>query len=265
MSTSSTARTESAGADPAGAPQRPRTVNAALILMMALVVFLILAAIGWLGHDEQFKKLLVDSNKHATKPLKPFGPKEQAHSLHQLRKSQFVSAGVMSVAILFLVFAMTKERAASAGRWGFVVVAVLMGVMFGSFIPISGAPGLLNASHVAGGLCALAALILLFLPASRRYFRECKGAVTAAGGADRPRLRDLFNPGGSRGGATRTASTPRVSTTKQSTDSGEESLANVMNKTRAKTRSDDAAVAKGAQLARQRAKASKSRRTDIGR
>ena len=132
-------------------------------------------------------------------------------------------------------------------------------------IPTSGLPAPASAAGVILGAASIAALGLIFLaPASTAYFRACRLANVPEElrGQPRPGLGSLFGPkrtaagrqpAGRQPGARQSAAAARASSAEANRPAA--------GKAKAKVRSDTDAVAKGAELARSRAKASKSRRS----
>jgi hypothetical protein len=122
-------------------------------------------------------------------------------------------------------------------------------------IPARGWPVPIQIALVAAGVMSLAAIVLLLLPESREYFRAIGdarraeyAAKTGRGPAQpRPSLRSMLT------------AKPTVSLDKPE---ARDAARAQQRGARAKSRVESEAVARGAQLARERAKASKSRRTD---
>lgn len=231
--------------------QRPNTINYAVAALGALIVLSLAEAASLFGFTDEFSKLLKDSNAKAKKPKSPYGPAEISHDLHQFRIGQLVQTIVVGLALVFLIVALRRVRSAGVARWALIVVMVLTNGPV-ALIPVSGLPGLPTVLRVLIGAASLTAIVMLFLPASSKYFRDCKAASVPEGAAPRPSLRDMFSPRAAAAGASAGAgSAPAQPPANPSAP-----------KAKAKTRVDEAAAAKGAELARARAKASKSRRTE---
>lgn len=228
---------------------RPRTINAAMAAVGAFAVLSLAEAASLFGFTGQLTTLFAKNNAKLKKPKNPYGPSEIAHDLHQTRVTTLVQAIVVVLALAFLAAAIRRVRSASVARWALIVVMVLTNGPAG-LIPVNGLPGLSNALRALTGIAALATIVLLLLPESTRYFRACKAAMTPEGAPPRPSLRDMFAPRPPVG-TKQAAQPPAVNRSKPAA-----------GKTKGKTRTDEAAVAKGAELARTRAKASKSRRTE---
>lgn len=238
------------GGDQIPAVARPRTITAAVAAVGAVIVLSIAEAASLFGFTDQLSKLLADNNAKAKKPKSPYGPSQISHDLHQFRITTLVQAIVVGLALIFLIFALRRVRTASVGRWALVIVMVLTNGPVG-LIPVKGLPGLPNALRVLTGVASLAAIVLLFMPESSRYFRACKATLTPEGAPPRASLRDLFAPRP----PARAPESAKAAAPQQPAKAS-------VSKAKGKSRVDEAAVAKGAELARNRAKASKSRRTE---
>jgi hypothetical protein len=229
-------------------------------VLVAAGVFIacsLLSALTWYGFKSQFIDLLISSDRKSKNPTPGYGAAQAADDLDKIRKGQLVQTFVVCLALTFLTYAITRARSASAGRWGLVIVLVLT---VNAVIPVNGLPGLANGLRVIALLAAVAVVVLLFMPPSRRYFAQCRVAIH---GEDSPRaggFRGLF----SNGMPQRQAPPPRQ--TAERVDGAVAAEADARpagSKSRAaKVRTEQAAVARGAELARSRAKASKSRRSD---
>ena len=167
---------------------------------------------------------------------------------------------------MLLIFALRRVRTASGSRWAMLIVMLFTGLPF-YVVPISGLPVVAARSPAWSSASPRSvADLLVFLPQpSQQYFRDCRDATRRRSCAA-SRGRGLFGPRRQRpgwpSGRTRPprrapprtpAPRPRVPPRRQPDDR--------RRKAKAKVRSDAEAIAKGAELARSRAKASKSRRT----
>lgn len=177
-------------------------------------------------------------------------------------KSSLLTSILFAFILVVIVFALRRTRGASPARWAVVVLAVLQTVPLQMLSIASNLPTGLKIAQFVVGLASTVSLVMLFVPQSRQYFRDVRAAVAEtlpprparSGGRG-----GLFGGGG--GGlfgprpAARSAE-PRV------VDA--EPVASVdMTKRPDKRRAEADAVAKGAALARSRAKAAaKSRRTE---
>jgi hypothetical protein len=231
-----------------------RTIDLAALTAGLLVLALWVRGLGVLGDDAGLEQYANRLNAKADKPDKNF---DAANYVHSLRLSAFVTAAILTFVLVLLVAAMRRTRSASASRWGVLIFLILLGVPY-SIIPTWGFPFVAQAAGVVSGAAAIVMIVLVFLPPSSRYFRECRDAMTPPElrGQPRPGLGSLFKPrqpasggpAGARAGATRAAATRPAKTSVSKA------------KAKAKVRSDAEAVAKGAELARTRAKSSKTRR-----
>lgn len=257
----------------------PRTIHLAVIAIAAELVFTLARALLMRGYTSELSQLLIKSNADADKPKKPYGATQVAHDLSQLRNGVLWQGLLLIVIIGVLGYMLRKQRVAGAARWGLVVIIVLMRLPF-AVIPSSDLPGVIEAAGVLMGLASIAVIVLLFVPPSMQYFRRLREANRPAGAANRaarpparPGLGSLFAPRGSRGGGLFSPRVPPPAAGRSrdddvldepDTDAGAQSGpqgARPTSKPKAKARADEAAVARGAALARSRAKASKSRRT----
>jgi hypothetical protein len=254
----------SAEAKPAELPRPPRAVNLAVAAVCAQVALSIARAASLFGYSDQLRQWLIDNNHDAKKPKNPYGPAQVADDLHQLRVGGLFQGAVLAAALLLLAFLLRRPGTATMSRWALIIVMVLTGAPF-ALIPVHGLPAVSQAAAILSGLACVAAIVLLFLPESRAYF----GAITAARMAARGitpsqtpsrGLGALFAP---RPAAARKPPPPSgLRSTAASRAAARTAGKPGPAGSRAKVRSDEAAVARGAALARSRAKASKSRRTE---
>ncbi len=246
---------------PPEAPKPPRTIDLVIAAVCAQVVFTIVRIASMFGSTAQWDRLLVRDNNKLKKPTHPYGPTQIADDLHRLRVNNLVQGIVISVALLLLAFLLRRAGTATMSRWGLIVVML---VTFSPFavVPAHGLPAVTQVAGVLSGVSSIVAIVALFLPGSRGYFKALAAARLAASGRTAAPARGL---GALFGGGAATARKPPPPSGVRSTAA---SRANArLNQggaaaVRAKTRADEAAVARGAALARSRAKASKSRRTE---
>jgi hypothetical protein len=253
---------------PGGPP--PRQVIIAAIALVVSGVFSIVAGASLYGE----RTWLTHSVKQSQKNDKP---KDKLHGqalydhVSTVMKGQLISGAVLAVVLSIIAFYTFKGR--SWSRWAVVgvwLIATYSGQLAGiaSVLSIgSSNPVAFKLPSFVAGLGMLIAVIGVNLRPSARYFsanrpprpdrpgRPGRGGSTAAGQVPaRPGLRDLFAPRTRPAPAAR--STPSANSTKSASTSAGTS------RSKAKVRVDSDAVAKGAELARNRAKTSKSRRTD---
>lgn len=232
-----------------------RTIDLAAVAGGLLALALWVRGLGLLGNDSGLQKYAIHLNAKADKPDKNFDP---ADYVHGLRLSAFVTAAILTVIVLLLVVAMRRTRSASASRWGVLIFLILLGIPY-SIIPTWGLPLVAQTAGVVSGIASILMIVLVFLPPSLRYFRECRDALTPPElrGQPRPGLGSLFKPrppAGAAGAAGTRATATRPAATRPAKTSA--------SKAKAKVRSDADAIAKGAELARTRAKSSKTRRSE---
>jgi hypothetical protein len=263
MSKAATATTATRPARPgrASRPQlpkidAPRTIDFARAALLVVVVGLWLRWLGLLGHDSTLIAWATKVNRNASKPVKDFDPVGYVHSI---RVSAVVIAVVLSIAIALLIGVMRSTRSASTSRWGLLIVLVLTQIPLW-VIPTSGWPVFAAASSVLAGVASIAALIAVFLPPSAAYFRACREASVPPElrGQPRPGLGSLLRPrppGGARPGGGTAATRPARGAVAAPTRPSN-------SRAKAKVRADAEAVAKGAELARTRAKSGKTRRPE---
>jgi hypothetical protein len=239
----------------AGPVPLPQTMRGALTAMVLFVVATISSALALFGSTPTLQKYLITLNNKAKKKKKnPYTPADIAKDLHTLRVDSISIGAVVSVLVLGIIWAMRRPGTASPTRWMFLLLMVLSGAIF-RVVPIKGYPMLAKYIGVGTGLASVAALVLIFMPTSAVYFKACREAALPPERrgqpiAERPRLFGP-RPAAQRPGA---AGTSRPSTPRQPAPSA--------GRGKSKVRSDSEAVARGAELARTRAKASKSRRTE---
>jgi hypothetical protein len=166
-----------------------------------------------------------------------------------------LNAVLMGIALLLLAYLLRRTRGASPARWSVVVLAVLTQSPFYVVNIGSGLPIGIRLAQSLIGFFALVAIVLLFVPPSRKYFRDCREAL--GGSSTRPgRGGGLFGP---RFPARTTPTSPATKGVDLSKGVDNVQRPGVTEKKRA----DAEAIAKGAALARSRAKAaSKSRRME---
>jgi hypothetical protein len=245
----------------------PRTVDLAVIAIGLEVVFTMLRALALRGYSSQLSQWLIDSNNKATGKNKksPYTSADVAHDLAQLRSGVLLQSVIVSIALVILGLSLRRVRGASGARWAVLIVIVLTSGPL-AVVPVHGWPMLPKVAGVLMGAASIAVIVLIVLPRSMNYFRDCKIASRGEGAAARPGLGGLFGPRSAtaqRGAASGTAAAERA---KRSAAQSQPHTAEATNparaRSKAKVRADADAVAKGAELKRERQKASKSRRGD---
>jgi len=228
------------------------------------VFFVVLRAGAFFGFSDELKRLLVKANndlKSTDKNKKnPYTPTQIAHDLHTWRQNTLLNAIVIAVALLFLAWTLRKVTMATVTRWALFVVMFLTGGPLDLLQLSTNLPGALKGLYALSALSAIAAIVLLFMPDSRIYFRAIGDVRRAQYGnrygsrpaAPRPSLRTMFSP--------RPTAAPNES---EATSTPTAKPTTAAPGGRAKSRADADAIERGARLARERAKAaSKSRRTE---
>jgi hypothetical protein len=255
------------GGQPAGdaqsgtKPAPPKPVRYAAGALLLSGVAAMLASISLYGQKSWLLKSLQDSNAK----LKPADRKSKADLLSQVNHiptSQVVATAVLLVALLLVAAA--AYRGKYFARWavlGLWVISSLTNTPGGFFSILSiaaSSPVVFKAPLFVAGLAFLAAVILTNLRASTEFFNAGRPPRPAG----MPARRGLF--GAPRAMPPRQADTrPARSTASASPTVTPSSATPPANeRAKAKQRASADAVAKGAELARTRAKAaSKSRRT----
>jgi hypothetical protein len=187
-----------------------------------------------------------------------------AHDVAAAQKSVLVSTLVALLLIGFIAYATYRGR--YWARWGAVGIILLtffirIPIGIASILTISAdVPYLYRVPAFISGVLLVAAAVLTNLRPSLEYFAAHRPVAPAGGrAAGRPR-RGLFAPppprDPSRGRTGANAAAKKPATTRPAAPAASD-------RSRSKRRADTAAVAKGADLARTRAKAAaKSRRTE---
>ena len=246
----------------------PRTIDLAVLAVGLEAVFTLLRALALRGYTGRLSHWLVDSNNKATGKNKksPYTAADVAHDLAQLRKGSLLEGLVIVVALIVLGISLRRVRGAGGARWALIILIILTSGPL-AVVPVQGWPALPKIAGVLMGASSIAVIVLLLLPKSMMYFRACKAALRPAGAPARPGMGGLFGPRGAaaqrgmasgRAAAQRAADAADASSAAQTAEAANPARA----KAKAKVRTDADAVAKGAELARSRAKASKSRRGD---
>ena len=250
-------------AKPAEAIRPPRMINLVVAAVGAQVFFSIVRAVSMFGYSDQLRRWLVDSNNKAKKPTRPYGPAQITHDLHQLRVSGLIQGAVVAAALLLLAFLLRRQATATMSRWALLIVMVMTLGPF-AVIPVHGLPVLPQVAAVLSGVACIAAIVLLFLPESRGYFKAISAARAEAAGRGAAPSRGLGSLFAPRPGAARKPPPPSGlrSTAASRANARLAKGSGTAAGARAKARADEAAIARGAALARSRAKASKSRRTE---
>lgn len=241
----------------------PRTINLACI---ALVV----EAVAWVGaalalkastsaYTDYLFKHAYKNSKTKTRYLRS-NHSDVKHIADQVSSDQrgLLSQAILgAVILLLLAYFLRRNRGASPARWSVVIISFLMQTPFGVLALSSELPTGFRVGQFVLGAMSIIALVLLFVPQSRAYFREVRDVLTAGMPA-----RPARAGGGGLFGRMMQPPPPRpVKLDKQPAPGSSEPAAK--SGVQDKKRAEAAAVAKGAALARSRAKAaSKSRRME---
>ena len=240
------------GASMSNKPPRPRSVELATVAVGAQLLFAVVyAGLSW-GFTAQIRRLIIDDNNKASHPKNPFDANKQLH-MFRLATTQSTVLFVILLVLLTVMF----RRGSGTGRWMFVVLCVIGGLFvqfvgspLGIFAVTSKLPKAMGVVGTVSALASIVAIALLVVPGSATWFREMKLLANPGAAQRPPGLGSLFAPRRPAvpppppRGSARTAANPAQA------------------KSKAKVRADAEAVAKGAELARSRAKANKSRRSD---
>jgi hypothetical protein len=230
--------------------------------MIVVAVGTVARGLLLLGSTSTLTTYLVNTtNKAGSKKKTPYGPDQIASDIHQLRQGTLIMGVVIAVALALLVFAVRRARSASGSRWALLILMLFTSLPF-YVVPITGFPAAVNVAGVIVGVASIAAILLIFVPPpSQKYFRDCREASLPPERRGQPRP-SLFGPRRQRPGPAGTGG--RAAAARAASQEAQDEAvrpSGTSSKARAKVRSDADAVARGAELARSRAKASKSRRT----
>jgi hypothetical protein len=179
--------------------------------------------------------------------------------------------GTLLVAVVIVFAARRMQKGVRSGRTMYIIVSVIGALVGFNASPLSilsivaAGLGPLRVVSALGAIAGLAAIALLFTPEARAYFPAAvrKGADgRPRGGLFAPRPPAQRKPAPASGLRSNAASRANARLVKDAAAGGRPSGVRASG-VRAKGRADEAAVARGAALARSRAKASKSRRTEL--
>jgi len=257
---------ETSAAKPA-TPVPPKSVKWAMAAVVVQVVFALTRVFSMFGYTDQLKHILskdlatsfrrnlsnyfqdfgeVLQGKRKTATLKDLAYDDLDKALHAVRINGLWQGLVVAVALFLLAYSLRRPATASVTRWALLIVMVLTGGPF-TVIPAKGLPVVPQVALVLAGLASIVAIVLLFVPQSRAYFKQVSDLRRAAiPTGTRPRL---F---GGASGEPKPIPTSGLRSTAASRAQARSA--------KAKSRNDAEAIARGAELARNRAKASKSRR-----
>lgn len=235
----------------------PATVKLAIAAMALIVIGSVIRGLAiYYASTGTLRQILIHANAKAKKPKPDYANGKQIITdLHALRIGYLFPAVLTLLVVAFLAYSLRKPRSASNTRW-ILIVALFFptGALFGAYSQY-GFPQLANVGGWLMTIGSVASIILMFVPQSSSYFAACRDLSMTperrAAAAARPKL---FGPRTTP--AARTSATRPAAARPSNTSTGG-------NKAKSKARNDAEAVARGAELARTRARASKSRRTDV--
>jgi hypothetical protein len=248
-----------AGAGRPAAARPPRMILLAVIALGVSGLSAIISALALYGQDAWLFREFTKSNAKQKKS-KQLSVSELHDKVPQTQRTALIGAIIVLVAVVILGYAVYRGRYWS--RWG-VVGFWILGTFSGTVIGInsiltvaSDIPGAYKIPTFIAGVTFAIAVVLVNLTESTQYFARNR-PVRPAGAPARRGLFGAPRPAPQAAGANaRTA--PANARTRPDPDVA-------ADRSRAKKRASIAnseSVAKGADLARSRAKASKSRRTD---
>jgi hypothetical protein len=250
----------SKGGTPSGSarPNPPQLVLLAAGALVLTGLASLAAALSLYGGKKELLATAVKANAKLVGKKNHVDPATLPNAVDKAVTSLTIQAVVLIVATAIIARAALRGR--YWARWavlGLWVISTLTGTPGGisSLLAVGiDAPGLYKAAGFVSGLAFIAAVMLTSLRPSVEFFNRSKPARPAGA----PQRRGLFASRPTGGAAPRSRFEPRPPA---ATKPAETRPANQPDRSRSKQRANSEAVAKGAELARTRAKASKSRRT----
>jgi hypothetical protein len=245
------------GATGGGAKTRPREVTGAFAALVVTAVATLLASASLFGLNSwlryQLAKSYYDHHKHKT-----ISASDLVTQVHNAKVGGAQQAVIAVLALAFVAYGVWRGR--SWARWGTFGVWALgsfSGMVFGVFSLLSigaSAPLAYKAPAFVAALAMLAAVLLTNMRPATAHFAANRPVRDGA-----PVRRGLFGPRPSPALRGRTPATTRTATATATATA--DTTAVKPERGRSKQRAESAAVSRGAELARTRAKAaSKSRR-----
>ncbi|HET6209849.1 MAG TPA: hypothetical protein VFD94_05680 [Jatrophihabitans sp.] len=175
-------------------PQRPVTVDYAVYALIARCVFAVLSALAGYGARPEISDLLAKANRS-----KNWTPEQLRHAVDSYLRDTLIS--VLLLVVMVLVMAKFLRDGRNWARWLYLVFAILL---TGDLQHVLGFfqyhNVLLRLTTGLTGLAALAALVLMFLPASNNFLRPAAGGGGLFGSMFGPRTaRATARPAGAPG------------------------------------------------------------------
>jgi hypothetical protein len=251
------------GTDPSAKAPRPRQVQAAVAALVASALAALIAAVSLFGQRAWLTREQLKANAKA----KPKIHETAAKLHHQVSQQQSGALiGTIIVVAAISVLALSVYRGRYWSRWG-VVAFWLLASFTGTVVGVgtvlsvgSSVPAAFKVPAFLAGAFLIVAVVLVNFRVSTEYFALTK-PVRAS---DMPQRRGLFAPrtppqAGRAPAAARPGAAKGVLTSSAATR-GEAYVERQRSKKRAAANQES--VARGAELARSRAKASKSRRIE---
>jgi hypothetical protein len=237
----------------------PPSLRLAVIAVAAQILLSLLRGVAVFGYTASLRAQEIKVNKDAGKSTKILcsvsakkGCLDVASEVHTYQL-QVLLYGVL-VSVLVAMTVMSILRRGRSGRALYLAVTLASGLLAGYagspvslLAVISGGPVVLAAITALAAAASIVAMVMLYRP-DMKAFLNPSGAPARPGG-----LGALFGP--------RPPRRPRPGAA-PAAEPVVKAVPAEAPRARAKVRSDNDAVAKGAELARSRAKASKSRRSD---
>lgn len=241
---------------------RPRQVQGAIAALAASAVAALIAAISLYGQRAWLTSEQKKANAKAKPPIHETAAKLH-HQISQQQSGALIGTIIVVAAISVLAFSVYRGRYWS--RWG-VVAFWLLASFTGTVVGVgtvlsvgSSVPAGFKVPAFLAGAFLIVAVVLVNFRVSTEYFALTKPARST----DLPQRRGLFaprTPPPARGsGAARPGAAKGILTSSAATR-GEAYVERQRSKKRATANQES--IARGAELARSRAKASKSRRIE---
>ncbi|MDP9093191.1 MAG: hypothetical protein M3N95_09700 [Actinomycetota bacterium] len=253
-----------------------RSIALALYAIYAQLGLAVLYAILSWPLSNQLHKSIIDSNNKAKAPKKLCGVPRVAGCLdvnktvHTVQIETAVGTALVALAVILMVARI--RRGIRSGRTIYIAASVLGALVGFAGSPVSllavasSGPGIPRVVSALAAASSVLAIVLLFRPDSQQLFNQkSRRPARDATGAPRPGLGSLLRPRPPVDGPPQLNGRQQLSG-KPSPASDVRSAADIRAEGRlakAKSRNDVEAVTRGAAMARNRAKASKSRRTDL--